>query len=67
MTIFYFTSTGNSIQVARSFSGELVSIPAVLKGAKRYWKDDVIGIVTPTYFGAPPKPVMEFIKDVKLE
>lgn len=67
MTIFYFTSTGNSIQVARSFGAQIISIPEMLKSGKRYWRDKEIGIVTPTYFGAPPKPVMRFIEEVKLQ
>ena len=67
MTIFYFSSTGNSIQVARAFGGELVSIPAMLKGDRKYWEDDAIGIVTPTHFGAPLRPVTEFLERVSLK
>jgi len=30
MTIFYFTGTGNSLAIAKSIGGSLISIPQVL-------------------------------------
>ena len=47
MKIFYFTATGNSLAVAKKLGGELISIPQV-KG-KHTFRDDVIGVVFPTY------------------
>jgi len=34
MTVFYFTSTGNSLTVAKAIGGELISIPQVINSPK---------------------------------
>jgi len=54
--IFYFTSTGNSLVVARELAartdGTLTSIPSVM-GAERIRSDaDAIGIVFPVYYAS---------------
>ncbi|WP_234123639.1 EFR1 family ferrodoxin [Clostridium hydrogenum] len=67
MKIFYFTTTGNCLEVAKKIGGELISIPAVLKCDKFDFEDDIIGIVTPNYEGDLPSPVKEFLKRVKLK
>lgn len=67
MTIFYFTSTGNCLEVAKKIGGELISIPSVLKGDKLNFEDDTIGIVIPNYGGDLPPPVKDFFKKVKLK
>jgi ferredoxin len=66
MKIFYFTATGNCLEVAKKLGGNIISIPAVLKGNIRIVEDDVIGIITPNYHGAPPEPVQEFLQKVSL-
>ncbi len=60
--VFYFTATGNSLYAARHFSDEPVSIPQIMRGTKRQFSDDTIGIVCPVYAGEPPKMVLQFLK-----
>lgn len=67
MKIFYFTATGNCLDVAKRFGGELYSIPAVLKGNERIFQDEKIGLVFPCYGLIAPKIVREFIERVTLK
>lgn len=67
MKIFYFTSTGNCLEVAKKLGGELISIPKVLNSNEFEFKDDVIGIITPNYQGDIPAPVKEFINKANLK
>lgn len=67
MIIFYYTGTGNSLSVAKSIGGELISIPQVMKSKELYFKSDAIGIVFPIYGLEAPKKVQEFISKVKIE
>ncbi|WP_432666673.1 EFR1 family ferrodoxin [Wukongibacter baidiensis] len=66
MKIFYFTSTGNSLYVAKKLGGELYSIPKVLKEKNLSFEDEKIGIVFPCYFAGTPRIVKEFLKKVEL-
>lgn len=66
MKIFYFTGTGNSLYVAKRLSGELYSIPQVLKGGLSVFKDEKIGIIFPTYRFSAPTIVKEFIEKITL-
>ncbi len=59
MTIFYFTATGNSLAAAKRIGGELISIPQRSPGV---FKDDVIGVVFPTYGFSVPKIVRRFLE-----
>jgi ferredoxin len=67
MTIFYFTSTGNSLYVAKRLGGNLLSIPQVLKSGKSIYNDDVTGIVYPCFFGGLPRIVKRFLDTVKID
>ncbi|WP_297634956.1 EFR1 family ferrodoxin [uncultured Clostridium sp.] len=67
MKIFYFTGTGNSLAVAKRFEGELISIPQIINEKNLSYKDEVIGVVFPTYGWNVPKIVREFLKKAKLE
>jgi len=67
MKIFYFTATGNSLDIAKRFRGELYSIPKVLKGNKFDFEDEKIGIIFPCYGLAAPHIVREFIEKVTLK
>jgi ferredoxin len=67
MKVFYFTATGNSLDVAKRFGGELYSIPKVLKGNKFNFEDEKIGIVFPCYAIGTPGIVREFIEKVTLK
>lgn len=67
MKIFYYTSTGNSLYVAKQLGGELYSIPNVLREGKKSFKADKIGFVIPSHFLGTPRIVKEFIEKVDLE
>lgn len=65
MKIFYFTSTGNSLYVAKSIGGEIYSIPKLMKEGRYEFEDEKIGIVFPTYYGTVPRIVEEFLSKAK--
>lgn len=67
MIVFYFTSTGNSLEVAKRIGGEIYSIPQVLKGDKFEFEDEQIGIIFPTYMFSAPELVYEFLIKVKFK
>ncbi|MFA9377239.1 MAG: hypothetical protein ACERKZ_10870 [Lachnotalea sp.] len=67
MTIFYFTSTGNCLEVAKKIGGIQISIPSILKSGKLDFEDDKIGIVVPNYRGTLPIPVKEFLSKTQLK
>jgi flavodoxin len=55
MKIFYYTTTGNCLYIAKNIGGELLSISQLLQQEKTHFKDEVIGFVTPCYgFDVPP-------------
>lgn len=67
MKIFYFTTTGNSLAVARAIGGELLPVNAALSSGEAEWADDeAVGLVCPVYFGALPAPVSAFLDRVEL-
>ena len=67
MTIFYFTSTGNSLAVAKQIGGTLISIPQIIDRPTLHYKDDVIGLIFPIYGFGTPKMVHTFLTKCKLE
>lgn len=67
MKIFYYTTTGNSLYVAKQLGGELYSIPNLLKEGKTSFKAEKIGFVIPSYFMGTPRIVKEFLEKVDLE
>jgi ferredoxin len=72
VTIFYFTSTGNSLSVARQIgkfnaASKILSIPQLIQKPNLSFEDDVIGFVIPVYGFAPPKIVRRFLKKVSLK
>lgn len=66
MKILYFTATGNSLYIAKSFGGETYSIPQLLKENRFEIEDEKIGIVFPVYHSGVPKIVEEFLDKAKL-
>lgn len=67
MKIFYFTTTGNSLAVARAIGGELFPLVGALASGQPEWSDDdAIGVVCPVYFGMLPSPVAAFLDRVSL-
>lgn len=67
MIIFYFTSTGNNLYIAKKIGGQLYSIPKLLKEGQFEFTDDKIGIIFPCYYLGAPRIVKEFIEKVKLK
>ncbi|MDA8221658.1 EFR1 family ferrodoxin [Desulfosporosinus sp.] len=67
MKVFYFTATGNSLDVAKRFGGEIYSIPNVLRGNQFHFEDEKIGLIFPCYGFAAPKIVREFIEKITLK
>jgi ferredoxin len=67
MKIFYLTSTGNNLHIAKELGGELHSIPKILKGDKIEFEDDAIGIVFPCYYFGTPRLVKKFLEKVTLK
>lgn len=71
--IFYFTGTGNSgyvaNEIAKANNDTIISISKLINEEKeleftlKY--GEVIGIIYPIYAYAPPKMVMEFVKNIK--
>jgi ferredoxin len=72
MTIFYFTSTGNSLAAAKQIGQcdtvtRLLSVAQIVNNAELRYKDDIIGLILPVYGFSPPKIVRRFLKKVKWE
>ena len=67
MTIFYFTSTGNSLAVAKRIGGTLISIPQIVDAPEPLYRDDAIGVIFPIYGFSTPRIVRAFLNKVKLE
>lgn len=69
MTIIYFTTTGNSLAVARALQpgARLLSVVALLtQGVTEVTDTEAVGLVCPVYFGGLPAPVRELISKVPL-
>lgn len=64
--VFYFTATGNCLYVARQLTEGPISIPQAMKQNKLTYEADEIGIVLPTYEGAPPEMVKKFLAKATL-
>ncbi len=65
MTIIYFSATGNSKYVATRLAkgqDKLLFIPDLLKTHTLEFNDEVMGIVSPTYFWGLPSIVKEFLE-----
>ena len=67
MTTLFFTACGNSLSVAKAIGGELYSIPQLVREGRYEFKDDVIGIVSPTYSSDLPKTEQAFLNKARLE
>ena len=67
MKVLYFTSTGNSLYVAKTIGDEYYSIPKLLKEGQFNFEDEKIGIVFPVYFSGVPKIVEEFLNKASLK
>lgn len=68
--VLFFTATGNCLYVARELAGktgEVLSIPQLMKHEKFDIEADEVGIVYPVYGHMPPNMVKEFINKVKIK
>ncbi len=65
MKILYFTASGNSMHVAKSFGGEILSVPKMIKEGTYEFSDDKIGVVFPVYSWVAPSIVIDFLKKAK--
>ncbi len=69
--VFYFSATGNCLDVARRIAGELgtiaVSIPQAMRDPRPLYEDDVIGVVFPIYSSRPPRMVKDFLASTTLK
>ncbi len=65
--IFYFSATGNSLEIAQAIGGELYSIPEVLKSDSFNFSADKIGFIFPCYALGVPKIVEEFLNKVTVK
>lgn len=62
MKILYFTATGNSLYIAKSLGGELLSIPQMDKAGTYEFTDDKIGIVFPLHAWGVPSYLVDFLR-----
>jgi flavodoxin len=63
-TLFYFTGTGNTLQIAKDLAAQLpdARLAAIAKADPRIGADtDAVGILFPVYGWGMPKIVGEFI------
>ena len=67
MKILFFTSTGNSLYVAKRIGGELLSIPQLEKDGIYNITDDVVGIICPVYGFDVPRPVRNYLNKVTID
>ncbi len=71
-TIYYFTSTGNSLNVARKVAeglgeSDIISIPKELDKEMITCDSDIVGIITPVYAMGAPRIVADFVKKLTLK
>lgn len=68
MIIFYFTATGNCLDVAKRFDAEIFSIPVIMKEKlQQEFKAEKIGLIFPCYYMSTPVIVEEFINTISLK
>jgi NAD-dependent dihydropyrimidine dehydrogenase PreA subunit/flavodoxin len=70
-TIFYFSGTGNSLQVSKDIAlqledTDLISIPMIMNNNEIQIKSECIGIVFPVYMFGLPIIVENFIKKLNI-
>lgn len=67
-TIYYFSSTGNSLDVANLISKEIGSALHPMVGCENHiCESDVVGFVYSTYFWGLPHIVEEFVRKLELK
>ena len=66
MTIFCFTSTGNSLYVAKKIAEKAGGIVLPMNADPGTIDDDVIGFVYPVYYWKPPRITDRFIRELRI-
>jgi ferredoxin len=66
-TIFCFTSTGNSLYVAKRIAEKSGGEIAPMNADPGIINDDVVGFVYPVYFWGLPRMMDRFIKELRIE
>jgi len=73
MKIFYYTSTGNSLHVAREIGKangaeyQCISMIQAMKNNELEYQDEIIGLVYPCYGAGTPHLVKEFLSKANLK
>ena len=67
MTLLFFSSTGNSLYLAKRIGGELKSIPVCMKNEEYDFTDSEVGIIFPIYGLCIPPFIENFIKKINVE
>ncbi len=67
MTVLYFSSTGNSLYLAKRIGGTALPVPACMREERFAFEDGVIGIVFPVYGLCVPPFLAEFIQKLRVE
>jgi ferredoxin len=66
MTVLYFSSTGNSLYIAKRIGGKLFSIPEYMHKEVFDIEDSEVGIVFPVYGLCVPPFIVDFIKNASI-
>jgi ferredoxin len=71
-TIFYFSGTGNSLQVSKDIASqlgdiEMISIPKIINNSEIEVQSKCIGIIFPVYMWRVPLIVEDFIKKLNVK
>lgn len=66
-TVFCFSSTGNSLYVAKEIAAAINGSVVSMKPSTKTCNDTIIGFVFPTYFWGLPKTVESFMKELLIE
>ena len=65
--IFCFTSTGNSLQVAKIIAGKTGGEIVPMRGGPAVCDDEAIGFVFPVYYWGLPRKVERFVESLRIE
>lgn len=65
-TVFCFTSTGNSLYVAKQIVGKIGGKVLPMNRGKAQSENDIIGFVFPVYFWGLPRMVEQFISELRI-
>ena len=61
MTVLYFSSTGNSLYLAKRIGGDVISIPRCIENERYVFEDGEVGMVFPDYGLCVPPFIVDFI------